>query len=442
MRIKSIGTVRFITVLIIAMSLLLVHSSARLIVGASAAQDPNATLPPPKPKPAPKKSAPPARTTRRSPTRTNGGNSGTSNAAADEIAFWNSIKDSRDPEDFRAYLVQYPNGKFAALAKNRLKILEVAPPKPAATPDAAKETGAAEITFWNSIKESTNPDDYREYLKKYPNGQFAEIARNRTNYLEEEKRKASAPRAGAIVRNQMGMEMAYIPAGTFMMGSPASEAQRSSDEGPQHQVTIREGFYMGRYEVTQAQWQEVMGTNPSYFKDCGGNCPVENVSWNDAQEFIRRLNARGDGYSYRLPSEAEWEYACRAGTTTAFAFGDSLSSDQANFDGNYPYGGAAKGVYRQKTTPVGSFQPNAWGLYDMHGNVWEWVEDWYHESYNGAPSDGSAWESGGEQKYRVLRGGSWFINGFILRSAFRNWYSPVSRLYYIGFRVVAFARSS
>jgi formylglycine-generating enzyme required for sulfatase activity len=392
----------------------------------------------PKSTPAPKKSTTPARTVRRSPPRTNGGNSGTSSAAADEIAFWNSIKDSRDPEDFRAYLEQYPNGKFVALAKNRLKSLEVAPPKPAATPDAAKETGAAEITFWNSIKDSTNPDDFRAYLKKYPNGQFAEIARNRTNYLEEEKRKASIPRAGAIVRNQMGMELVYVPAGSFMMGSENG----SSDEKPVHQVTIREGFYMGRYEVTQAQWQAVMGTNPSDFKDCD-QCPVERVSWNDAQEFIRRLNARGDGYSYRLPSEAEWEYACRAGTTTEFAFGNSLSSEQANFDGNHPYGGAAKGVYRQKTITVGSFQPNGWGLYDMHGNVWEWCEDVVHENYNGAPADGSVWMSGGDSSRRVLRGGSWYYGypAYLLRSAGRFWLTPDLRYNLFGFRVVALART-
>src|SRR5205823_8267237 len=139
--------------------------------------------------------------------------------------------------------------------------------------------------------------------------------------------------------------------------------------------------------------------------------------------------------------EAEWEYACRAGTTTAFSFGDSLSSEQANFDGNYPYGGAPKGVYRQKTVAVGSFQPNGFGLYDMHGNVWEWCEDWYHDSYNGAPTDGSAWLSGGEQKYRVLRGGSWGYHAYYLRSAGRNGYTPAFRDDTYGFRVVASART-
>ncbi|HEX8890473.1 MAG TPA: formylglycine-generating enzyme family protein [Pyrinomonadaceae bacterium] len=271
-------------------------------------------------------------------------------------------------------------------------------------------------------------------------------------------RAASVPHAGAIIRNQMGMEFGYVPAGTFMMGSTDAEAQAAyedmkrywnseatlemfSREKPKHQVTIREGFYMGRYEVTQAQWQQVMGNNPSRFKDCG-QCPVELVAHVDIQEFIRKLNATNDGYTYRLPSEAQWEYAARAGTTTVFAFGDSLTSEQANFDGNYPYGGAAKGVNRGKTMPVGSYQPNAWGLYDMHGNVLELCEDWYHDNYNGAPSDGSAWLSGGDQNYLVLRGGSWAGNGYSLRSAARDRLMSGFRSVYIGFRLVAFARPS
>jgi formylglycine-generating enzyme required for sulfatase activity len=194
-----------------------------------------------------------------------------------------------------------------------------------------------------------------------------------------------------------------------------------------HQVTISKSFYMGKYPVTQAQWQAVMGTNPSYFKNCD-QCPVENVSWNDAQEFIRKLNALNDGHTYRLPSEAEWEYACRAGTTTAFSFGDSLSSTQANFDGEYPYGNASKGEYKQKTVPVGSYQPNAFGLYDMHGNVWEWCEDIYADSYEGLPTDGSANMSKGDSSLRVLRGGGWFNYGWLLRSADRLRFSAGGRM--------------
>jgi formylglycine-generating enzyme required for sulfatase activity len=243
-----------------------------------------------------------------------------------------------------------------------------------------------------------------------------------------------------VVKNSIGMELVYVPAGSFLMGSPSAEIGWEPDEKPLHQVMIGEGFYIGRYEVTQAQWRAVMRRNPSAFKYCS-RCPVDSVSWDDAQRFIRRLNARGDGFAYRLPTEAEWEYACRAGTTTPFAFGSSLSWTQANFDGTFPYGGAAKGLIRLTTTPVGSFQPNAWGLYDMHGNVWEWCEDWHHYSYDGAPTDGVAWLSGGLQKFRVLRGGSWKDRAYYLRSGERSADAPGSRAYYYGFRVAAVSRT-
>lgn len=270
---------------------------------------------------------------------------------------------------------------------------------------------------------------------------------------------ASEQRGGTVIKNQVEMEFVYVPAGNFMMGSTdaavhAAYKQAQIDVGPdhaklewftreqpRHRVTIPKGFYMGRYEVTQAQWQAVMKNNPSQFKGCD-QCPVEQVSWNDSQEFIRRLNAMDNGFRYSLPSEAQWEYACRAGTATEFAFGNSLSSVPANFDGNYPYAGAAKGVNRQKTTPVGSFQSNAWGLYDMHGNVWEWCEDVWHENYDGAPADGSPWLSGGDSKYRVERGGSWDFHGDALRSAYRFSDKPDDRVNNSGLRVVAVSRSS
>lgn len=236
------------------------------------------------------------------------------------------------------------------------------------------------------------------------------------------KRTANEPRVGTPLRNQMGMEFVYVPAGIFMMGSENGY----DDEKPVHQVTIHNGFYMGKYEVTQAQWQKVMGNNPSYFKNCD-QCPVENVSWNDAQEFIKKLNAQNDGYTYRLPSEAEWEYACRAGTTGDYAGDvDAMAWYEKNSD--------------KKTHPVGQKQPNPWGLYDMHGNVWEWCEDLYHDSYNGAPMDGSAWESGGEQ-YRVLHGGSWYDLDIGLRPANRLRNDPGIRNYYLGLRVVAVSHS-
>ncbi|TAD93461.1 MAG: formylglycine-generating enzyme family protein, partial [Oscillatoriales cyanobacterium] len=210
------------------------------------------------------------------------------------------------------------------------------------------------------------------------------------------------------------IDMIAIPGGSFVMGSPSTEAGRSSDEGPQHTVTVAP-FFMGKYEVTQAQYQAVMGNNPSRFK--GAKRPVENVSWDEAVEFCRKLTQK-TGKSYRLPSEAEWEYACRAGTTTPFYFGDTITPELVNYDGNYPYGAAPKGLYRQQTTDVGSFPPNSFGLYDMHGNVWEWCSDKWHGNYSGAPTDGSSWETGTDNN-RVLRGGSWNLNAVNCRSANR-----------------------
>jgi formylglycine-generating enzyme required for sulfatase activity len=223
--------------------------------------------------------------------------------------------------------------------------------------------------------------------------------------------------------------MVLIRGGTFLMGSPESEGDRNNDEGPLHSVTVQ-SFFMGKYEVTQAQWHAVMGNNPSFFPGCA-RCPVEKVSWLDAKEFVRRLNEMQSGYSYRLPSEAEWEYASRAGTTTPFAFGSSLSPSQAAFR-------------LEKPVSVGGYQPNNWGLYDMHGNVTEWCEDWYHGDYNAAPTDGIAWLSGGEQKQRVVRGGNWGNSSVrFLRSANRMdvyRYGPGFGGNWIGFRLAASGR--
>jgi formylglycine-generating enzyme required for sulfatase activity/serine/threonine protein kinase len=240
------------------------------------------------------------------------------------------------------------------------------------------------------------------------------------------------PRQGNIVTNSIGMKLVWIPAGEFMMGSPSNEQGRHSDEGPQHKVTISKGFYMGIYEVTQAQWQAVMGSNPSNFK--GNNLPVERVCWDDAVEFCEKLS-RKEGKTYRLPTEAEWEYACRAGTATPFHTGGTISTDQANYDGDYTYGNGRKGIDRQKTIEVGSFSTNAFGLYDMHGNVLEWCSDWYDEKYySKSPAIDPQGPSSGSS--RVLRGGSW--NGYprYCRSAYRLRLSPVSRGINFGFRVV------
>jgi formylglycine-generating enzyme required for sulfatase activity len=229
--------------------------------------------------------------------------------------------------------------------------------------------------------------------------------------------------------NGVSLERVYIPGGSFKMGSTKYDSEK-----PPHQVTIKP-FYLGKYPVTQAQWQAVMGNNPSGFK--GEKRPVEKVSWNQAVEFCQKLSAR-EGETYRLPSEAEWEYACRAGTTTPFYFGETITSDLVNYDGNYPYGSAPKGTYRKETTEVGQFPPNAFGLYDMHGNVWEWCADIFHDNYQGAPIDGSVWEKGG--KGRVRRGGSWYDGADDCRTANRDWSDPVDRDGDVGFRVVWVAR--
>jgi formylglycine-generating enzyme required for sulfatase activity len=232
--------------------------------------------------------------------------------------------------------------------------------------------------------------------------------------------------------NGVTLEMVQIPGGTFTMGSPATEATRNNNESPQHQVTVPT-FFMGRYQVTQAQYQAIVGNNPSLFK--GDNRPVEQVSWNDAVEFCKQLNQKTKR-NYRLPSEAEWEYACRALTLTPFYFGETITTDLVNYYGTLAYGSAPKGVYRQQTTEVGKFPPNAFGLYDMHGNVLEWCQDYWHDNYQSAPTDGSAWLTGGDNTRRLLRGGSWLDVPGNCRSADRNRYAPAFRSGGIGFRLV------
>jgi formylglycine-generating enzyme required for sulfatase activity len=229
------------------------------------------------------------------------------------------------------------------------------------------------------------------------------------------------------------MTFAWVPPGTFLMGSPPGEEGREPYQGAdetQHRVTLTRGFFLGVHPVTQAQWKEVMGNNPSHFKE--KTLPVEQVSWDDCREFCRQLSER-DGKRYRLPTEAEWEYACRAGTTTPFHFGETISTDQANYHGNYTYGSGKKGQYRQKTTPVGTFPANGWGLFDMHGNVWEWWEDWYGSYHESCITDPKSPDNG---TARVLRGGSWGSLPGWCRSAFRNHDEPGFRISYAGCRVV------
>jgi formylglycine-generating enzyme required for sulfatase activity len=234
-------------------------------------------------------------------------------------------------------------------------------------------------------------------------------------------------------------EMVIVPSGTFMMGSPASEPERWSDEDPQHLVTIGKPFAAGRFSVTFVEWDACRadGGCAGYIPGDQGwgqsDRPVINVTWNDAKAYAGWLSKR-TGRSYRLLSEAEREYVARAGTVTPFWWGSSISTDQANYDGNHTYGGGAKGPHRKETLPVASFKPNSWGLYQVHGNVYDWVEDCFHDGYQGAPSDGAAWTTG-ECVYRVVRGGSGSSEPQYLRAAFRNSTYPDSRHYEISFRV-------
>jgi formylglycine-generating enzyme required for sulfatase activity len=263
------------------------------------------------------------------------------------------------------------------------------------------------------------------------------------------------------------MDFVLIPATGpkgFMMGSTAEERkavmtetkdERPKAESPRHKVVISKPFYLGKYEVTQGQYKAIMGKNPSYFSKDGfgkdsvkefsekqlDSFPVEQVSWDDAQAFLKELTALATKkkipYSFRLPSEAEWEFACRGGSENSEAFtfdkpSESISSLQANFNGNHPFGGADKGKYLRHTSKVGSYKPNPFGLYDMHGNVWEWCQDWYGEKYY-SDSDEKDPKGPKDGKYRVLRGGSWCDHGRDCRSAHRNDYDPGGRNYGYGF---------
>jgi formylglycine-generating enzyme required for sulfatase activity len=296
------------------------------------------------------------------------------------------------------------------------------PPKPPLKPQSPKpktQTISATAAY-SSLLQTWRPSFLSfEVVKVDDRGNIVKRENRQAQYFIED------------LGNGVTLDMVSIPGGRFMMGSPESEKERRDSEGPQRRVTVP-SFFMAKYLVTQQQWQAVMGNNPSHFK--GTSRPVETVSWNDVVEFCQKLSQK-TGRDYRLPSEAEWEYACRAGTTTPFYFGETITTDLANYNGNYTYGNEPKGKYRGETTDVGIFPPNAFGLYDMHGNVWEWCADHWHENYNGAPTDGSAWTSGGNSNRRLLRGGLWRFTPRFCRSAYRFYNSPGVRYYRRGFRI-------
>jgi formylglycine-generating enzyme required for sulfatase activity len=259
----------------------------------------------------------------------------------------------------------------------------------------------------------------------------------------------AAQKAPKILTNSLGMKFAVLPAGKFMMGSPASEKDRGDDED-QHEVTITKECVIGVYEETQGQYERIMGNNPSCFTPTGlgkgkiktketSRHPVECVSWLQAVEFCKKLGETADekqaGHSYRLPTEAEWEYACRAGTTSALHLGDVVDSHQANFNGLSPYGAGRGGSFLRRTTPGGEYPANAFGLYDMHGNVMEWCSDWYDPLYYAnSPKEDPAGPTNGKE--RVTRGGAWSNSGKACRSAVRTKLAPDLSHYGLGFRVV------
>ena len=314
---------------------------------------------------------------------------------------------------------------------------------------------AVEDEAWVLCRHGSTKLPCEDYLSGWPGGRYVALARTRIRDLDAAAAAAAAaaasqrpptpvpaaPQAGGAAPTAAGQvledcdvcpALVAIAPGRFLMGSPASEPGRQADE-EQRWVTIGRAYAIGKYEVTQAQWRAVMGSNPSVFKGCD-DCPVEKVSWDDVQQYLKRLNDRtGNRFGFRLPSEAEWEYAARATTSTPFWTGGTLTTDQANFDGNRPYNGSVKGRYRARTTPVTTFPASPWGLHDMHGNVWEWVQDCYGP-YSQAPTDGTAKEGAG-CSVRVLRGGSWDSEPTVARSAYRLRSAPAVRDDSVGFRL-------
>ena len=352
-----------------------------------------------------------------------------------ERELWASVRESGDPSDIRTYLGAYPGGVYEELARQRLNTLIAEDDAAYARAEAAGTEAA-----------------YEDYLSAYPSGRHVAAAR------EALARERAALWPGKVFRDCADCpEMVVVPAGTYRMGSPSHEEGRYDDEGPVHEVRIVKPFAVGVHEVTRGQWSEfVTETNHHTGDSCwtyengeweersgrswrrpgfsqSDGHPVVCVSWDDAEAYVRWMS-RVTGEEYRLLSESEWEYVARAGTTTPFHFGATISTEQANYDGNYTYGSGREGVYRERTVPVGSFASNRFGLHDVHGNVWERVQDCWNESYAGAPRDGSAWERG-DCSTRVVRGGSWVNGPGYLRSALRVRYSIGDRNSHYGFRI-------
>ena len=280
-----------------------------------------------------------------------------------------------------------------------------------------------ETELWASIKDGDDPEDFREYIENYPDGIYAILARHKLRKLgidDGTVRSDSLPPKSRMFANSLGIEFVWISSGSFMMGSANGEP----DEKPIHLVKLSRGFFIGRYQVTQEQWRSLTGNNPSSFR--GNKLPVESVSWNDVQDYVNALNLLNDGYDYRLPTEAEWEYACRAGTRSDYAGELEQMGWFAANSGNH-------------THDVGSKRPNAWGLFDMHGNVSEWCQDLYDENYYSVGGIDPQGAITGE--FRVLRGGSWDVDARLARSGARDWGGQDSHYGSIGIRLIAVRRT-
>lgn len=293
---------------------------------------------------------------------------------------------------------------------------------------AARQAQEADDTAYAEAQQLDTAAAYGDYLAAYPTGRHAAEARIRQQERAETERLTQRPRE---LRNSIGMEFVLIEAGTFEMGSPTTEPERDDDE-TLYTVTLSQPFYLGKYEVTQGQWEAVMGDNPSYSSGCGRTCPVEQVSWEDTQEFIALLNQREGAETYRLPTEAEWEYAARAGTQTAYHFGNTASNLESYAWCSYSTLADLFFLETTSSRSVGQKRPSAWILYDMYGNVWEWTADWYGDYPRGAVTDprGPSTSAG-----RVIRGGSWLDTAHDCRAANRGWHSPASHYIALGFRL-------
>jgi formylglycine-generating enzyme required for sulfatase activity len=320
-------------------------------------------------------------------------------------------------------------------------------PQPAPQPTPAPPEGAFELTFWQSIQNSQNLADFEAYLRRFPQGTYADLARNRIAVLRPPvpapapQRQPQPQPSGSGYPVAVGQsfrdcsdcpEMMVIPAGSFMMGSPANEVGRETDEGPQRQMTLRAPLAVGKFEVTFAEWDACVAAGGCSHRpdDRGwrrGNRPVINVSWDDAQQYVRWLSQR-TGRTYRLLTEVEWEYAARAGTVTSYALGETFGPSQANYWGN---------LWERvgRTQPVGSYPANKFGLHEMYGNVWEWVQDCYVARYPQGPGDASVPVTTGDCSHRVVRGGGWASLSIALRAAHRFRNAPGFRDYDGGFRV-------